>query len=178
MAIKTMKLNEGNGQYTEGWHTVEIIKALYSQWKESRVLDVWFKDYPDTFKTRIFPAFNKETNEEFAVARLFKIANAGILSVLKDANGKNPIIQYDDGEEHLVGKQVNIFLYKELGTDGKEYSRAFNRFAPVTQEGEHLSYTSDDVEYHKKKIEDAYKKYEAKKSNKPAVNNEPFNNQF
>ena len=163
MALKTMSVSEGSGQYTAGWHELEISKAEYSKWNDKQVIDIWFKDYPEQFKSRVFSAFSKENNEEFAIARLFKIANAGIVSVLKDASGKHPVIQYDDEAEGLVGKKVNVFCYKQKGSDGKEYSNPFNRFAPVAQKGEHLSYSNDDVSFYKKNIEKACKEYLEKK---------------
>jgi hypothetical protein len=163
MAIKTMAMSEGSGQYAEGWHELTISKAEYSSWKDDQVLDIWFKDYPDTFKVRIFPAVSKENNEEFAIARVFKVVNAGIVSVLKDANGKNPVIQYDDEASGLVDRNVNVFMYKSPGSDGKEYSNPFNRFAPVVGEGEHLSYTADDVSFWKKNVEAACRKYQEKR---------------
>ena len=165
MALKTMSLSEGSGQYAAGWHELEISKAKYDNWKDSKVIDIWFKDYPESFKVRVFPAHNKETKEEFSIARLFKVANAGIVSVLKDASGKHPVIQYDDEADGLVGKKVNVFCFKMKGSDGKEYSNPFNRFAPVMQKGEHLSYSHDDVSFYKKQVEAACKKYvESKKT--------------
>ena len=159
MALKTMSVSEGNGQYAAGWHELEISKAEYNEWNDNKVIDIWFKDYPEQFKTRVFSAFNKDTNEEFSIARLFKVANAGIVSVLKDASGKNPVIQYDDEAEGLVGKKVNVFVYKQKGKEGKEYSNPFNRFAPIAQKGEHLSYSNDDVSFYKTNIEKACKTY-------------------
>ena len=165
MALKTMSMSEGSGQYAAGWHELEISKAEYTKWKDSNVIDIWFKDYPEGFKVRVFPAYNKETKEEFSIARLFKVANAGIVSVLKDASGKHPVIQYDDEASGLVSKKVNVFCYKRKGSDGKEYSNPFNRFAPISQKGEHLSYSIDDVSFYKKQVEAACKKYlESKKT--------------
>jgi len=163
MALKTMSVSEGSGQYASGWHELEISKAEYTKWNDNLVIDIWFKDYPEQFKTRIFSAFNKDTNEEFSIARLFKVANAGIVSVLKDASGKHPVIQYDDEAEGLIGKKVNVFLYKQKGKEGKEYSNPFNRFAPVIQKGEHISYSNDDVSFYKKNVEKACEQYIAKK---------------
>ena len=175
MAIKTMSVSEGNGQYTEGWHEMTIRQAEYSEWKEDRVIDIWFQDYPDTFKVRVFPAYSKDNNEEFSIARLFKVANAGIVSILKDASGKNPVIQYDDEANGLVDKSVNVYIYKEKGTDGKEYGVPFNRFAPTAQQGEHISYTREDVAFFKKNVEKGLAKY---LENKKPREDEPFKNQF
>ena len=63
---------------------------------------------------------------------------------MKDPNGKNPLIQYDDDPKNLVGKTIQVYVYKEQKT-GNEYSRVFDTVAPVTQEGEHLSYTPEQV---------------------------------
>ena len=47
-----------------------------------------------------------------------------------------------------------------------KYSRIWDRFAPVEQEGQHLTYTADDVTYYKGQAEDAYNKF-----GKPATSN-------
>ena len=146
MAIKTMTVETpSNNMYTEGWHELTISKATLGTWNDKDIIDVQFEGYPPTFDLRFFATFNKETNEEFALARLFKYANAGIVSVLQDPTGKKPVIQYDDNPEGLVGKTINVYLYK----DGK-YHRPANRIAPVAQKGEHLSFSDSDVEGIKK----------------------------
>ena len=50
------------------------------------------KDYPENMNIRVYETFNNTTKEEFKIANLFKHANAGIVGVLKDPNGKNPLI--------------------------------------------------------------------------------------
>ena len=181
MAIKTMSMSDGNGLYAEGWHELEISKASWTDWKEDKVLDVWFSGYPDSFKIRVFPAYSKENNEEFSIARFFKVANAGIIAILKDTSGKNPVLQYDDDTGNLTNKRINVLLHKEQGTDGKEYSSAFNRVAPVQSEekpssGEGdfmlLKYTHDDVSFWKKNVESGLKKYLENK--KPSGDAVPF----
>ena len=139
MAIKTMSYNTGDGTWSEGWHQLTIEKAEYGDWNDKNFLDVWFKGYPDNFNLRIYEAINKETHEEFALAKFFKLANAGILDKVKSPSGKEAI-QYDDEASGLVGKEINALFYK----DGK-YTRISDRIAPVAQEGKVLSYTSDDV---------------------------------
>ena len=150
MAIKTMSMSTGNGQYNEGWHTVTISKAEYGTWKSpdgnsKRYIDVWFTDYPDNFNMRVYEVYTKESKEEFKIANLFKNANAGIMSVLKDPTGKRPVIQYDDEASGLVGKTINVYFYKEEGKDGNQYSRAFDDIAPIEQESDHLSWTTEQV---------------------------------
>ena len=142
MAIKTMTMSSGKSLFSTGWHEVTISKAAYGTWNESQYVEMHFEDYPDNFNFRIYSANNKETGEEFNLARLFRLANAGIISVLKDPTGSNPVVQYDDEAEGLVGKKINIYLYKK---DGEKLTTIHNRIAPVTQQGEHISYTDDDV---------------------------------
>ena len=158
MAIKTMSAaSGGGGKFSEGWHECTIKKAEYGNFERNdgtskRYIDVWFEDYPDNHNLRVYEATNKTTNEEFKLANVFRFANAGIVGVLKDPNGKHPLIQYDDDPKGLVGKVVNTFLYKETKT-GNNYTRVFDDIAPVSQEGEHLSYTETDVASIKKGIE-------------------------
>ena len=157
MAIKTMSMSTGNHSYDEGWHELEITKAEYGTWEgtdaSKQYLDMWFKDYPENFKMRVFEAHTKESNEEFKIANIFKRANAGIVSVLKDPTGKRPVIQYDDEPSGLVGKSINAYFYKKAGKDGKSYAQPFEDIAPVAQQGEHLSYTDDDVKGIKASVE-------------------------
>ena len=142
MAIKTMTMSSGKSLFSTGWHEVTISKAAYGTWNDKQYVEMHFEDYPDNFNFRIYSANNKETGEEFNLARLFRLANAGIISVLKDPTGSNPVVQYDDEAEGLVGKKINIYLYKK---DGEKWTTIHNRIAPVTQQGEHISYTDDDV---------------------------------
>ena len=149
MAIKTMTANSGGGEkFAEGWHEVSISKVETGTYgtgdAEKGYYEINMQDYPDNMSFRVYETFNKTTKEEFKVANLFKHANAGIVGVLKDPNGKNPLIQYDDDPKNLVGKTIQVYVYKEQKT-GNEYSRVFDTVAPVTQEGEHISYTPEQV---------------------------------
>ena len=163
MAVKTMKKNTGNGQYTAGWHEVTISKATDGTWtdktgNEKRTIDLHFEGYPDTMHHRVFETFNRTSGEEFNVANLFRYACAGIISVLNDPTGKNPVIQYDDEVTNLVGTRLNVLFVKEKSTiDGKEYSRTFD-LVPVVQETEHITWTTDDVERLKRSVEKRHSK--------------------
>ena len=157
MAVKTMSASTGGGGlYSEGWHQLTIAKAEYGTWKgpdaSKKYIDLWFNDYPDNMNLRVYEVTNKETGEEFRISNLFKYANAGIMAVLKDPSGKKPVIQYDDEATGLVGKDINVYMYKE-DKSGNKWSRFFDNVAPVEQEGEHLSYTADQVAGIKKGVE-------------------------
>ena len=163
MAIKTMSaVSGGNSVFSEGWHETSVRKAEYGIYNapngdSKRYLDIWFEDYPDNMILRVYETFNKETKHEFAVENIFRYANAGIVAKLDDPSGKKPLLQYDDDEKGLIGKQVNIYIYKETKT-GNGYSRILDRIAPVAQVGEHLTYTQKDVEGIKKSCEKAYER--------------------
>jgi len=159
MAVKTMAKNTGTGQYNAGWHELTISKATDGTWNDKRTIDLHFKDYAEHIRLRVFEAHNKTNNEEFKIANLFRFACAGIISVLNDPTGKNPVIQYDDEVTNLIDTRINVLFIKEVSTtNGKEYSRAFD-FAPVVQETEHITWTADDVERLKKNVEKQYSNF-------------------
>ena len=158
MAVKTMAKNTGTGQYNAGWHELTVSKATDGTWNDKRTIDLNFEGYPDNMRHRVFEASNKTTGEEFKIANLFRFACAGIISVLNDPTGKNPVIQYDDEVTNLVGTRVNVFFVKKTSTtDGNEYSETFD-LVPVVQETEHLTYTDDEVARLKNSIEKQYAK--------------------
>ena len=149
MAVKTMPVSSGTGQYNVGWHDLLITKAEYGVWKrpdntDRKYIDLWFDGYPNHMNLRMYEVVNKETGEEFKIANLFRYANAGIIDVLNDPTGKKPIIQYDDDATNLVGKRIHAYFYKEQKT-GNEYGRIFDTVAPVEQEGDHITWTADQV---------------------------------
>ena len=158
MAVKTMAKNTGTGQYNAGWHELTISKAVDGKWTDKRVIDLNFENYPDNMRHRVFESNNKTTGEEFKIANLFRFACAGIISVLQDPTGKNPVIQYDDEVTNLIGTRVNVFFVKTVSkTDGNEYSKTFD-LVPVVQETEHLTWTDDDVARLKNNVEKQHAK--------------------
>ena len=161
MAIKTMSASSGGSKFSEGWHEVTISKAEYGDWNGKKYLDLLFSDYPDNMNLRVYEVINKKTNEEFKLANTFKYANAGIVGVLKDPNGKNPLIQYDDDPKNLVGKAVQIYIYKEQKT-GNEWNRVHEFVAPIVQTGDHISFNASEVEGIKKGIVKQVEKITAK----------------
>jgi len=149
MAVKTMSQKTSTGLYDAGWHELVISSAAYDTWKApdgtvKRYVDLSFEGY-DHMDLRIYEAKNRETDVEFKIANLFRYACAGIIDILNDPTGKNPVIQYDDEAENLVGTRINVFFFKQTSDDGKEYSRPFDTVAPVEQETEHVSWTADQV---------------------------------
>ena len=175
MAVKTMSAIGGEGKFTDGWHELTITHAEYGVYKgvkgDKRYVTLHFDGYPENMDLRIYEVVNKETNEEFKLSGIFKYANAGIIGVLKDPTGKKPVIQYDDEADNLIGKKVNVLFYKETKT-GNGYTRMFESVAPIEQEGEHLSYTADQVASIQARIE---KNLEKMLANTNTANDVGFN---
>ena len=82
-----------------------------------------------------------------------------ISSSLEGADGTK-IVKLDDSAEALMGKRVNVYLYK----DGK-YSKPLGKVAPVEFQNAVETFTSADVIYWKGKAVDFYKKYVEPKVN-------------
>ena len=146
MAVKTMPMSTGTGQYNAGWHEVTVRHATADVWSNPkgearRYIDLLFENYADNMNLRIYEAKNSETGEEFKLVNLFRYAMAGIIDVLNDPTGKKPILQYDDDVVNLVGRHINVLVYKNKDN----YSDFFDTVAPVEQEGEHYSFTADQV---------------------------------
>ena len=151
MRTLTIKKNSGS-KFSPGWKQVEIIKAVYGDYNGTKYVDCYFKDYPDSLNLRIYAKQGKD-GEEFAIGRLFRFANAGITEVLNGPNGDN-VVKIDDSPQSLIGKNINVYFYK----DG-EYSRILSSVAPTEFENQIESFSEDDITYWKSQSENYYKKY-------------------
>jgi hypothetical protein len=166
MAIKTITSSSGS-DWSKGWKEVTLKEAKYGMYNDDvRYVDAWFEEYPETINLRLYEAKSKNTGEEFAIARLFKLANAGILGEVQDSAGKKSL-QYDDDAVNLNGKQIQVFFYK----NEEGYFRVLNRVAPVVQSNEILSYNEKDVDYWKGQGEKYYEQYK-----KPSESNDEMLN--
>ena len=160
MAIKTMS-SSGGGDWSHGWKEVTLKDAKYGMYNnEVRYVDAWFEEYPETINLRLYEAKSKD-GEEFAIARLFKLANAGIVGEVQNSAGRKSI-QYDDDAVNLNGKKLQVFFFK----NEEGYFRVLNRVAPVPQDGDVISFSEDDAGYWKKQAEKYYEQYK-----KPAESN-------
>ena len=153
MAIRTIGKTGGNGNWSHGWHEVTLKDAKYGVYNdEVRYVDMWFEEYPSTINLRVYEAKAKN-GEEFAIARLFKLANAGILGEVAGQNGRK-MIQFDDDADNLNGKRLNVFFYK----NGK-FTRILNQVAPMEFENVVETIGSDDVSYWKGRAEKYFKEW-------------------
>ena len=150
MAIKTVTVGSGSVEYDAGWKQLTIKEAKYGTYNGTTYMDVWFEDYSESLNARVYATTNKTTKEEFRIASWFRFANAGIVEVLDNGDGK-PLITFDDDVANLEGVEINVLFYKE-----GDYARVWREPAPVVtgdSEENHLSYTEDDVSYWKTRAE-------------------------
>ena len=119
--------NTSSGNYAEGWHTVEISKAKKGDYNGSGYIDLWFKDFPDSLKCRVWEARNQE-GEEFSVTNLIRYSNPEILEELPDKDGA-AVAKLDDSNEALVGKQLQVLFYK----NAKGYTEVSQKVAPAVE---------------------------------------------
>ena len=144
---------KGTGQWNEGWHTVTINKAEYGTLDNgSKYIDVYFNDYPDNFNMRVYAKQGKD-GEEFAIANLFRFANAGITDALESATGET-VVKLNDEETELTGKAINVYFYK----NGK-YTRVLPQVAPTSFKNIVEEFTEKDINYFKGKAESFFTKW-------------------
>ena len=156
MAITmTVKKGSSSGNFEPGWKKVIIKSANYGSLENgTKYIDVYFNEYPDTFNLRMYAKTNKE-GEEFAIANLFRYANAGITEVADGIETGEHIVKIDDTASNLVDKEVWIYLYK----NEEGYSRVLQRVAPVEFEGELDNFNENDVNYWKGRAEQYFKQW-------------------
>ena len=161
MAIRTMSASTGGGsKYSEGWHDATITKAEYGEWNGKKYLELSFDGYGQYQTMKVWEIINKTDNQEFGMARVFKYAQAGIISVLDDPTGKRPIIQFDDDANGLVGKTISIFLYTD--PKNEKYKRINSECAPIPGKYEHMTFSEEAVNGIKASIEKRLTNYLAK----------------
>tara|TARA_Y100000593_G_scaffold17372_2_gene34754 strand:+ start:2842 stop:3393 length:552 start_codon:yes stop_codon:yes gene_type:complete len=150
---RTLTIKKGGpSPYSEGWHTVKITSAEYGEWNDAKYIDVYFDGYSDKMNLRCYAKENAE-GEEFAIGKLFRFANAGITDALDDGSG-NMVVKMNDEAEELVGKHINIFLYK----DG-EYSKVLKEVAPIPFKNVVEEFTDKDVDFWKGRALQYFDKY-------------------
>ena len=150
--MRTLTVKQGGSSWATGWHTLTVSTAKYGTYNESKFLELGFKDYPDNFTLRIYAKVGTD-GEEFVIGNVFRFANAGITEVLEGTGG-DKVVKLDDSAKQMVGKQLNIFFYK----DG-DYTRAYSSVAPTVFENAIDTFTEKDVEFWKGKAETRFQNY-------------------
>ena len=147
MLKMTVKSGSG-GDYTPGWKLVTVKTATYGTYENTRYVDMWFEEYGDNFNARIWEKKDKEGNE-FAIANLFRFANAGITTVESNGTDTTKIVEIDDSAANLVGSSIHIYLYK----NEEGYARVLQRIAPTVFRNELDNIDDNSVTYWKGKAE-------------------------
>ena len=107
MAIRTTAMGQGGELWNHGWHEVTIKDAKYGVYNnEVRYIDMTFEEYPETLNLRIYEAKSK-TGEEFAIAKLFRLANAGIVGEVMDTSGKKMLQSLSDEQLQMIQTYID-----------------------------------------------------------------------
>ena len=123
MAI-TLKESSG-GSYPEGWQSVTVSKAEKGDYNGTLYYDLWFNNYPDNLKCRVWETKNKD-GEEFSISNLFRYSNPEILEE-NEADGKKSI-KIDDSQMALQGKNLQVLFYK----NGNGYTEIAQKVVPAS----------------------------------------------
>ena len=107
MAITVTK---SSGGYDEGWKTVTISSTHKGDYNGSKFIDLFFQDFPDTLKCRVWEARSGE-GEEFQIANMVRYSNPTILDEM-DKDGTTAA-SLDDSSAGLKGKSLQVFFYKK-----------------------------------------------------------------
>mgnify|MGYP006409294889 CR=1 FL=1 len=111
--------------YGEGWKTVTISEAEKGDYNGSGFVDLWFEDYTETLKCRVWEARSKD-GEEFSVANMIRSCNPDVLEEHTSADGKN-VASLDDSPASLKGKKLQVLFYK----NANGYAEVSQKVAPA-----------------------------------------------
>ena len=100
MAI-TVKEKSGTS-FGEGWKNVTISQAKRGDYNGSGFVDLWFEDYPETLKCRIWEARGQD-GEEFSVSNMIRSCNPDVLEEHESEDGTK-MASLDDSPASLKGK--------------------------------------------------------------------------
>ena len=85
MAI-TVKENTGTS-FGEGWKQVTISTAKRGDYNGSGFIDLWFDNYPETLKCRVWEARGQD-GQEFSVSNMVRSSNPDVLESSEGEDGK------------------------------------------------------------------------------------------
>jgi len=153
MAI-TVKENTGTS-FGEGWKQVTISTAKRGDYNGSGFIDLWFDNYPETLKCRVWEARGQD-GQEFSVSNMVRSCNPDVLESSEGEDGKK-IASLDDSPASLKGKKLQVLFYK----NSNGYVEVAQKVAPAAPfENAVDSYTEDRIE----NIKQAAEKYVAQRT--------------
>jgi hypothetical protein len=161
MSIVVTK-KEGGGGYEEGWKTVTISKAVKGDWSGSKYIDLFFEDYSESLKCRVWEARNGE-GEEFSVSNMVRYSNPEILEEMD--NDGTVAAKLDDSPTGLKGKSLQVLFYKK----SNGYSEISQKVAPA-KPFQNIVDNFDETRI--ARIKESAEKYQAKRNEANGVINE------
>ena len=111
--------------FGEGWKNVTISSAKKGDFNGSGFVDLWFEDYPETLKCRVWEAKDKDGNE-FSIANMVRSCNPDVLDEHTSEDGKK-IASLDDSPASLKGKKLQVLFYK----NENGYAEVAQKVAPA-----------------------------------------------
>ena len=157
MAI-TVKESSGTS-FGEGWKNVTISQAKRGDYNGSAFVYLWFEDYPETLKCRVWEARGQD-GEEFSVSNMIRSCNPDVLEEHESEDGKK-MASLDDSPASLKGKKLQVLFYK----NANGYAEVAQKVAPaIPFENIVDKYTEDRIE----NIKQAAEKYVAGRTQKSA----------
>ena len=157
MAI-TVKESSGTS-FGEGWKNVTISEAKRGDYNGSAYVDLWFEDYPETLKCRVWEARGQD-GQEFSVTNMIRSCNPDVLDEKETEDGTK-VASLDDSPASLKGKKLQVLFYK----NANGYAEVSQKVAPaVPFENVVDKYSEDRIE----NIKQAAEKYVASRTEKPA----------
>tara|TARA_Y100001938_G_scaffold135876_1_gene198053 strand:+ start:677 stop:1198 length:522 start_codon:yes stop_codon:yes gene_type:complete len=161
MSIVVTKKESGGG-YEEGWKTVIISNAVRGDYSGSKYIDLFFENYPESLKCRVWEARNGE-GEEFSVSNMVRYSNPTILEEL-DREG-TVAASLDDSPAGLKGKSLQVLFYKKANG----YSEISQKVAPAMPfENIVDKFDAERIE----RIKDSAEKYQARRNEANGVMNQ------
>ena len=111
--------------FGEGWKEVTIEKAEKGDFNGSGFVDLWFLDYPETLKCRVWAAMDKD-GKEFSITNMVRSSNPDVLDEHTNDEGKK-IASLDDSPNSLKGKKLQVLFYK----NENGYTEVSQKVAPA-----------------------------------------------
>ena len=123
MAI-TVKESSGTS-FGEGWKNVTISQAKRGDYNGSGFVDLWFEDYPETLKCRVWEARGQD-GQEFSVSNMIRSCNPDVLDEKETEDGTK-VASLDDSPASLKGKKLQVLFYK----NANGYAEVSQKVAPA-----------------------------------------------
>ena len=123
----TVTKSSGGGGYDEGWKTVTISSATRGDFNGSKYVDLFFENYPESLKCRVWEARSGE-GEEFQIANMVRYSNPTVLDEM-DKDGTREYMWVTARDEHFChAKDRTQLLNEEIEQD---YSIVFDAVKKV-----------------------------------------------